>query len=494
MIKPILQEGTKPMKKTNGIMMQYFEWYLPEDGTLWKQVAQEGKNLKDIGITAVWLPPAYKGQAGSADVGYGVYDVYDLGEFNQKGSIATKYGTKEEYLKAIKELQKQEIQVYADIVLNHKMGADRAEVVSAVENAPDNRLVEISGAEDIEAWTKFTFPGRHGTYSKFQWNHTHFDGVDWDQRKKKSAIYNFNGSGWEMDVDGENHNYDYLMGADVSFRNPEVLEEMDTWGQWYLDTTGVDGFRLDAVKHISEAFFKDWLYKLRTNNKKELFAVGEYWSGNLGDLQGYLDASDRCMSLFDVPLHMSFFHACNSGGQFDMAHLLDNSLVMTEPAHAVTFVENHDTQKGQALQTVVEQWFKPLAYAVILLRQGGYPCIFYGDYYGMPSHDIEPMKEMLDLMCSVRRDKVYGNQHDYFDDFNVVGWTCEGDEDHENSGVAVLISDGPGGEKTMYVGESFAGKEFYDCTGHQSNKVVIDDQGNGLFTVDGGSVSVWVTN
>ncbi|ASS87131.1 hypothetical protein GLN3_08525 [Geobacillus lituanicus] len=71
--------------------MQYFEWYLPDDGTLWTKVANETKNLSSLGITALWLPPAYKGTSRS-DVGYGVYDLYDLGEFNQKGTIRTKCG------------------------------------------------------------------------------------------------------------------------------------------------------------------------------------------------------------------------------------------------------------------------------------------------------------------------------------------------------------------------------------------------------------------
>ena len=61
----------------------------------------EAKKLSDIGITAIWLPPAYKGMGGSDDVGYSVYDLYDLGEFYQKGSKETKYGNKEEYIQAI---------------------------------------------------------------------------------------------------------------------------------------------------------------------------------------------------------------------------------------------------------------------------------------------------------------------------------------------------------------------------------------------------------
>ena len=78
---------------------------LSGDGTFWTQVRDSAQVLKDCGLTAVWLPPAYKGQAGAYDVGYGVYDLYDLGEFDQKGSVRTKYGTRAQYLEAVQALQ-----------------------------------------------------------------------------------------------------------------------------------------------------------------------------------------------------------------------------------------------------------------------------------------------------------------------------------------------------------------------------------------------------
>lgn len=64
-----------------------------------------------------------------------------------------------------------------------------------------------------------------------------------------------------------------------------------------------------------------------------------------------------------------------------MRRILDNTLMQQQPALAVTLVENHDTQPLQALESPVADWFKPLAYAIILLRQEGYPCVFYPDYY-----------------------------------------------------------------------------------------------------------------
>ena len=57
---------------------------------------------------------------------------------------------------------------------------------------------QTTGVEKrITAWTRFTFPGRAGKYSGFQWNHTHFNGVDWDDREKESQIWRLNGKEWE---------------------------------------------------------------------------------------------------------------------------------------------------------------------------------------------------------------------------------------------------------------------------------------------------------
>ena len=159
--------------KTNETMMQFFEWYLPNDGLWWKRCAAKAGKLHDLGITSVWLPPAYKGTS-QEDVGYGVYDMYDLGEFDQKGTVRTKYGTKQEYLDAIKAFHEAGVKVYADIVLNHRMGGDETEEVTAVTDSPEDRNVQVGGEQTIRVWSKFTFPGRQGKYSKFTWNHTHF--------------------------------------------------------------------------------------------------------------------------------------------------------------------------------------------------------------------------------------------------------------------------------------------------------------------------------
>lgn len=489
----------------NYTMLQYFEWYYPKDGSLWKKVKEDAARLKDAGIDAIWLPPAHKGMEGSQSTGYDSYDLYDLGEFDQKGSVRTKYGTKEEYLEAIKSAQAAGIQVYADIVLNHLGGADEHEPVMVRKVSPDNRNEFISEPFEIDAYTKFTYPGRSGKHSAFQWDFQCFTGVDYDDRTKETAVYSIQnqyGDGWENVLDKENGNYDYLMLTDIDFRNPAVREELKRWGKWFYETAGFDGFRLDAIKHMPAEFFNEWLDYLRTELKAELFTVGEYWSPyDLQSMLDYIDATGGRMSLFDACLQASFSKASKDGEQFDLTKILSGSLVEARPEFAVTLVENHDTQPLQSLEQTVEPWFRAHAYAIILLREAGYPCVFYSDVYGSnytdtgtDGKDYEVTMAslpQLGILLSLRKSKAYGFQRDYFDHPSCIGWTRSGDGDHENSGLAVILSNGEAGTKFMELGSEFAGKKLKDCLGHVDGEVTINEEGWGEFRCSAGSVSVW---
>lgn len=476
----------------NGTMMQYFQWEMPSDKSLWKKLKADATKLKNAGITAVWLPPAYKGANGADDVGYSAYDLYDLGEFNQKGSVATKYGTKDEYIEAIDAMHAKGINVYADIVLNHKIGADEVEQVTAKEFNEISRNQMIGDSKTIGAWTKFTFPGRKGKYSDFTWNWKHFNGIDWDQDRAKKSIFRFQDKNWDCNVDSEFGNYDYLMGADIDFSNQEVREELMKWGAWYTETAKLDGYRLDAVKHINKYFYKDWLYSMRKSADKELFSVGEYWHWDVNLLKDYINATDGLTSLFDVPLHFNFHNCSKAHGNYDLRTILNGSLIKVDPLHAVTFVDNHDSQPGQSLCSFVEDWFKPMAYAIILLREEGYPCVFYGDYNGIPTAGVKSKKREIDKLLKLRKKQAYGPTHDYFDDPNCIGWTREGDDEHKDSGLAVVISDGTGGTKHMYIGKKFAGMHFADAMGNAKYNIKIDEEGFGDFYVNRDSVAVWV--
>lgn len=489
------------MSEPNGVMMQYFHWYIPPDGNLWNEFKERVKELAEVGITSVWLPPAYKGTAGGYDVGYGVYDMFDLGEFDQKGSVRTKYGTKEEYIAAIKAAKEAGIRVYADVVLNHKLGADAPEEVEATPYNPEDRNQPIGEMQTIKVWTHFNFPGRQGKYSDMEWHWWHFDAVDYNvYNEGENAVYLFKDKSFDDNVDLEKGAFDYLMGCDLDMEHPEVRDELKRWGEWYVDTTEVDGFRFDAVKHVKAGFFPEWLDHCRKHAGRDLFAVGEYWSYEIEALHHFISVTGGDVTLFDAPLHYNFSVASTEGNDYDMRQIFDNTLVQQQPALAVTLVDNHDSQPLQALESVVEGWFKPLAYALILLRQDGYPCIFYADYYGAHYKDtgrdgneyeiwLDSHQWLIDKFLYARRTYAYGDQYDYFDHANTIGWTRLGNEEHPG-GMAVVLSNGDAGTKWMEVGQPNC--TYVDITEHISEPVTTNDEGWADFRCEAGSVSVWV--
>lgn len=71
--------------------------------------------------------------------GYDIYDLYDLGEFDQKGAVATKWGTRQELEDLIYQAAALDIKIIWDAVLNHKAGADFPETFSAVEVDPKSK-------------------------------------------------------------------------------------------------------------------------------------------------------------------------------------------------------------------------------------------------------------------------------------------------------------------------------------------------------------------
>ena len=489
------------MAELNGVMMQFYHWYIAPDGTLWNELKEKAQALSDVGVTSVWLPPAYKGTGGGYDVGYGVYDMYDLGEFDQKGSVRTKYGTKDEYLAAIATAQASGIQVYADVVINHMLGADEIEEAEAVPLNPDNRYEAIGEMQTVKTWTHFKFSGRDGKYSDAEWHWWHFDAVDYNERNEgENAVYLFKGKQFDNQVDLEKGVFDYLMGCDLDMENPEVRQRLNDWGTWYVDTTKVDGFRFDAVKHVRAGFFPDWLNNCRKQAGRPLFAVGEYWSNQIEALHHFIEVTDGDVMLFDAPLHYNFSEASKAGNSYDMRQIFDNSLVQQQPALAVTLVDNHDSQPLQSLESVVEAWFKPLAYALILLRYDGYPCIFYADYYGAHYTDkandgneyeiwMESHKWLIDKFLEARQHHAYGEQYDYFDHANTIGWTRIGTDEHPG-GMAVVLSNGDSGSKWMEVGQP--NTHYLDLTEHIKEPVITNDEGWADFHCNAGSVSVWV--
>ena len=167
----------------------------------------------------------------------------------------------------------------------------------------------------------------------------------------------------------------------------------------------------------------------------------------------------------------------------------------------VTLVGNHDTQPLQSREAPIGTWFKPLAYALLLLRDKGYPRVFYPDLYGAKytdkaqdgeEHRIDlTVVKYIELLLRARKCFAYGTQRDYLDASNCIGWTREGDETLEGSGCAVLLGNGDAASKIMEIGKTHTGKIFKDLLGNSPETVTIDATGNGDFHVAERTLSIW---
>lgn len=477
----------------NGILFQAFEWYISDDGEYYNDMLLKLDELEEIGVTAIWLPPVCKATC-TNDTGYGVYDLFDLGEFDQKGAKRTKYGTKEQLKKLVCEIHKRGMNVYADVVLNHKAGADRTEKFMAIMVDENDRTRDISEAKEIEAWTGFDFPGRRDKYSNFKWNYNHFTGVDYDNITKTRGIYKIVGEnkGWGFGVSDEYGNFDYLMFSDIDLAHPDVVEELKKWAVWFADELDLDGFRMDAVKHMDEVFIEDFANHIRKEKGEDFYILSEYWVNDMGENNSFLDNINYKSDLFDVSLHFNLYTASKMASQYDLRQIFDNTIVKTHPALAVTFVDNHDSQYGESLESCIEPWFKEIAYGLILLRQDGYPCVFYGDYYGTGGDNSQDgFREQINVLAKIRKKFAYGDQDDYFESPSSIGWVRHGDKDHKDK-CAVIISSGDMNTIRMFVGEEQEGKIYSDYTGNNVGRVNIDSEGFGDFMVSPGSISVWI--
>lgn len=285
--------------------------------------------------------------------GYDIYDLYDLGEFDQKGATSTKWGSREELDQLVKDAHGIGLGVYWDAVLNHKAGADYPEKCQAVKVDPKRmflvpysswhadrdqpgRNVEVSTPLEIEGWVGFDFSGRGDVYSSMRYHVQHFSGVDWDDRSRENAIFRILGpnKNWARDVSTENGNYDYLMFADLDLSHPEVREDLLSWGTWITKELALDGMRLDAAKHMSTGFQKAFAERIRKTANPDFFVIGEYWTGDIQELVGYLEQMQYTVSAYDVPL-LNKFSALSRTRGGDLRTIFKDTLVQRKPQHTV---------------------------------------------------------------------------------------------------------------------------------------------------------------
>lgn len=125
----------------NDVLMQAFYWDVPVDeinknGNWWNTLKNQANDLKNSGISGIWVPSPSKGNWGIIDNGYGIYDHYDLGNYYQRETTETRFGSRSELEQMIAAMHTDpKIEVYADVVLNHIYSNDTNEEVNPAVKA-----------------------------------------------------------------------------------------------------------------------------------------------------------------------------------------------------------------------------------------------------------------------------------------------------------------------------------------------------------------------
>ncbi len=475
------------IEEQNQTLMQTFYWAMaeeeyaqdyPEEQDLWLLLEERAAEFAEIGITDLWLPPANKAWHGQEDVGYATYDIWDLGEFDQKGTVRTKYGTRAELDAAIAELDNYDVDVHYDAILNHRMGGDERETVPLNSN------------NTIESYTKFDFAGRQQYYSRadeWQWDWRAFNATDYDVGRERSGSFIFEGK--EL---ADTYDQDLLMGLNIDYRNQDVVDEKKEWATWLVDDIGFSGFRLDAIKHIHVPFLQDWVEYTQENTDEEVLFFGEAWYGDLMSLRFFLDGMEiPGLMLFDFPLRYAFTNLRD--GRVNMADLGTVGLVNSPGVedNAVTFIDNHDTGRDVAryASPIFRRQYQ--AYTYILMREHGLPTVFWKDYYQ------NELDEGLDQLLQARKYFAYGPGREVDNnDIDVYSYVREGLSDVDGTGLVMMITTGEDGEvETKNINSGQANTTYYDLSGNIREHVTTDENGYGDFKVRHDKVegwSVWV--
>lgn len=338
------------------VYLQGFYWNSTPGGVWYDSLAKLAPRLASAGFSAVWFPSPCKGAGGGMSMGYDPYDHYDFGEYYQKGSIATRFGSRKQLTNAITTFHNLGMQVYADAVLRHMMGGEKQARYQCkpYPTHPDSSWLTFSYKFGSKRFTKDS--------SLFIPNSEHCTAPSVD------PLFKF--------------------GDWLDHEKQSVRDSLKTWGKYLKNVLGFDGFRLDAVKVIGSDFMGDWL----KNTNAGSYAVAEFWS-NESDISNWLNgvkSKGASVAMFDFPLRYSLKDMCQNDS-YDMNNL-DNAGLVNKGVSGFdvsTFVENHDfdrigyndsTDSGH--DPIVSN--KHLAYAYTIFSEGR-PCVFFKDYikYGL---------------------------------------------------------------------------------------------------------------
>lgn len=334
--------------------------------------------LQDLGITGVWLMPVT--ESGSYH-GYDTVDYYD---------VEQDYGTIEDFENMLDEAHRHGIKVIMDLVVNH-CGRNNPWFVDAISNP------ETSPYRDYFKIEKST---------------------DYDEDKDNNATddaHSGNKRLWQKSNLAPDYRYLGLFGGgmpDLNYDNPQVHKEMIDVGRFWLDK-GVDGFRLDAARHIygdyldtmytpeiadkNAAWWKEFRSGLEKSNP-DVFLVGEVWEQNTDRMVPFVQ-DGALESTFDFSLASELLGAAkneeNGGFVSELCKVFDKfGFASAGKFEDCTFLTNHDQNRTMSVLEGNKDHAKTAASLYLTLP--GNPFLYYGEEVGLegrkPDQNIrEPM-------------------------------------------------------------------------------------------------------
>ncbi len=307
--------------------------------------------LQDLGIGAIWLMPI------SPSPTYHKYDVTDY------IGIHPDYGTMDDFKNFINEAHDRDIKVVIDLVINH--------------------------TARVHPWFQESMKGPDNPYRDYYVWAKEQDIKD-DIEKKATALDSDNIEQWHEAEGNEELYYGYFWGGmpDLNFDNPKVKEEIFEIGRFWLEEVGVDGFRLDAARHIfpddrpedNHQFWVEFREAMQDINP-DVHLVGEVWA-DAATVAPYLAG---LQSLFNFDLGYAITEAVQEGRDNGLADSLQAIHTyytnVNENFVDGTFITNHD--QNRIMSEVGNDENKAKAAASLLLTLPGAPYIYYGEEIGM---------------------------------------------------------------------------------------------------------------
>lgn len=326
--------------QSEDVILQGFYWN-SQTVTGWTQLKSQAQSIGQY-FTCVWLPPS--SEAGDTNVG-GTNVGYHPRMWSNQNSC---WGTEQDLKALIGALHEQDVNVIADIVVNHRNG--------------------------YANWGEFS-EDDFGDFGKFQLTPAHICKDDELNTSAEAASDPNYGKCTGADDTGEG----WAGARDLDHTSEYVQQAICAYLKWLKAEFGYDGWRYDFVKGFGGSYVG-----LYNDASEPYLSVGEMWDGSYDAVKAWIDATDSKSMAFDFPMKYAVLNDGLAKGNYAAMAWAENGTT-PRPAglihhastrgYAVTFVDNHDTYRDDSKFT----GNVPQAYA-FLLSSPGVPCVFWSHW------------------------------------------------------------------------------------------------------------------